>query len=202
MSFQLRRGGVIGGASVGALALVTIGAGLAGAQVTNPIFVSPGTGAPGTQITVSGEHCDGTAVSLLLTGDGGTVDTDQATVGSDHSWSGSLTADEELVDPGQTLTITATCLGGSMIYQSGSFVVAGVPPTTTSTSTTSTSTTTSTTSTTAPPSPTTTRPGPGGPDPTAPPTPTTTAPAPPTTAAPVPTPGPAEPVDDEPDYAG
>jgi cell division septation protein DedD len=197
MSFQLRRGGVIGGASVGALALVTVGAGLAGAQATGSISVSPGTGAPGTTISVSGDGCHGTSVALLLVGDG-TVDDGSASPDGDGAWSGTLVADEELVDPGDTLTITANCLGGDVNYESGTFQVTGTSPTTTLPSTTTTSTTT-----TAPPATTTTtEPGPGDPDPTEPPpASTTTQPAPPA-PAPVPAPAPAAPVEDQPDYAG
>ncbi|HEY8547632.1 MAG TPA: hypothetical protein VIL36_21365 [Acidimicrobiales bacterium] len=203
MSFQLRRGGVIGGAAVGALALVTVGAGLASAQVGSPISVSPGSGEPGTTITVSGSGCDGDAVSLLLSGNNGTVDVDTASVDASQSWTGQLVADDSLVDLGETLTITADCLGGTIEYDTGVFEVIGVPPTTDTTAPPVTDPPTTEPPVTEPPvtePPVTAPPSDDpGPDPTAP---DPTAPAGPDAPAPTPAPEPAAPVTDTPDYAG
>jgi hypothetical protein len=194
MSFQLRRGGVLGGASVGALAVVALGAGMAGAQEVLPIGVSPSSGPAGTAITVTGSGCEGDSVVLLLLDGSTTLDDETTEPGADGSWSGTLLVDDG-VEGGSTLSITADCLGGEVEYSDGSFSVSGVSPTTLPTTTTTT--------TTVPPATTTTTVAPGGPDPTTPgpdptdpPSPTTTAPAP------TPAPPPAAPVEGPPDYAG
>ena len=193
MSFQLRRGGVVGGASLGVVAVVAASAALASAQVPGlPLTIAPDSGPTGTSISVSGDGCTGTEVALVLE-DSDTLALGSATPGPGGDWTGTLAVPDDDDDLfGAQLTITADCLGGDADYEPGSFSVDDPTPPTTTTSTTSTTTSTTT-------SPTTTAPQSPGPSPTPSPTPTPPATTPPVTTPPPP---PADPVAAEPDFAG
>ncbi|HMG40032.1 MAG TPA: hypothetical protein VK611_01845 [Acidimicrobiales bacterium] len=194
MSFQLRRGGVVGGASLGVVAVVAASAALASAQVPGlPLTIAPGSGPTDTSISVSGDGCLGQEVALRLLEGSDTLDLTSAPRGTEGDWTGTLAVPDDDDDLfGAQLTITADCLGGDADYEPGSFSVDDPTPPTTTTSTTSTTTSTTT-------SPTTTAPQSPGPSPTPSPTPTPPATTPPVTTPPPP---PADPVAAEPDFAG
>lgn len=113
-----------GGAAVGALTLAALGAGLAGAQTPEPISVDPGGGPPGTGLTVSGGGCTGIVNLVLLHGDD-TLDLGDAVPGVDGDWSGGLVVPEDEGLRGETLSVTADCIGVGPDegYASGSFTV-------------------------------------------------------------------------------
>ena len=194
MSFQLRRGGVVGGASLGVVAVVAASAALASAQAPGlPLTIAPDSGPTGTSISVSGDGCLGQEVALRLLEGSDTLDLTSAPRGPEGDWTGTLTVPDDDDDLfGAQLTITADCLGGEADYEPGSFSVDDPTPPTTTTSTTSTTTSTTT-------SPTTTVPQSPGPSPTPSPTPTPPATTPPVTTPPPP---PADPVTTSPDFAG
>jgi len=196
MSFQLRRGGVVGGASLGVVAVVAASAALASAQVPGlPLTIAPGSGPRQPSISVSGDGCLGQEVALRLLEGSDTLDLTSAPRGTEGDWTGTLAVPDDDDLFGAQLTITADCLGGDADYEPGSFSVDDPTPPTTTTSTTSTTSTTTSTTT----SPTTTAPQSPGPSPTPSPTPTPPATTPPVTTPPPP---PADPVAAEPDFAG
>jgi len=124
MSLRLRPNRAAGGVAAGALTLAALGTSLAGAQTPEPISTSPAGGPPGTAIAVSGGGCTGVVNLVLLHGDD-TLDLGDAAVDGDGGWSGELNVPEDETLRGETLSITADCIGVGPDggYASGSFAV-------------------------------------------------------------------------------
>jgi hypothetical protein len=123
MRIRVRRVGAVavGGVALGAGSVVALG-GLAGAQTPNDISVAPSSGAPGTTITVSGAGCLGDEVALLLLDGDATLDDGTAIPDDEGSWSGTLEVPGDFEEPTE-LAITASCLGGDIVYDDAVFLV-------------------------------------------------------------------------------
>jgi hypothetical protein len=123
MRIRVRRVGAVavGGVALGAGSVVALG-GLAGAQTPDDISVAPSSGAPGTTITVSGAGCLGDEVALLLLDGDATLDDGTAIPDDEGSWSGTLEVPGDFEEPTE-LAITASCLGGDIVYDDGVFLV-------------------------------------------------------------------------------
>jgi hypothetical protein len=192
MPIRLRPLNAAGGVAVGALTFATLGTGLAGAQTTEQIEISPSGGPPGTPIAVSGSGCTGIVEVLLANGD--TLDDDEV-LDVTGDWTASVEVPDEDELHGMQLTITAECLGVGPEYGAAFFEVDPDD-------TPSTTEPPSTTPTTGPPAPG----GPGAPGgPSRPSTPAQPGGSTTTTTtrrdAPAPMP-PATPVRGEPSYTG
>ena len=133
MSIRLRRSGLIAGALGGGVALVTIGAGLAMAQpAQESLTVDPTSGPSGAAFVVSGTNCDSLSAQVVVSHGDATVATGLSGViipppiGT-GAWSVTFDFEEQGLE-GETLGVSASCIGGTTTYAPATYSVTDTTP--------------------------------------------------------------------------